>query len=238
MDSDKLYESVKFLLRSVRQLSDRFVENNDKLSRSFEAVREDISDLCQRLAAIEQDLEAFRDRELLAAEGPAPPISLPVPAGQEARLIPALNLPLEGLLDAYRSSPALLQPFARPCSVSGRSLSGELKEVELEAFAQGSTWMIELQDGSWQLLPRPGVLSRSTQLQSLERFFEISGSAKLPVELDLLQPAVATSVEHGRRWLLTARGRIGAAADPLQRSLEQRLSALERGLVKLQQRQS
>jgi len=238
MESEKLYESVKFLLRSVRQLSDRFVENNDKLSRSFEAVREDISDLCQRLAAIEQDLEAFRDRELLAAEGPAPPISLPVPAGQEARLIPALNLPLEGLLDAYRSSPALLQPFARPCSVSGRSLSGELKEVELEAFAQGSTWMIELQDGSWQLLPRPGVLSRSTQLQSLERFFEISGSAELPAELDLLQPATATSVEHGRRWMLTARGRIGAAADPLQRSLEQRLSALERGLVKLQQRQS
>lgn len=237
MESDKLYESVKFLLRSVRQLSDRFVENNDKLSRSFEAVREDISDLCQRLAAIEQDLEAFRDRELLAAEGPAPPISLPVPAGQEARLIPALNLPLEGLLDAYRSSPALLQPFARPCSVSGRSLSGELKEVELEAFAQGSTWMIELQDGSWQLLPRPGVLSRSTQLQSLERFFEISGSAELPAELDLLQPATATSVEHGRRWMLTARGRIGAAADPLQRSLEQRLSALEQGLAMLQQRQ-
>jgi hypothetical protein len=238
MDSDKLYESVKFLLRSVRQLSDRFVENNDKLTRSFEAVREDISDLCQRLAAIEQDLEAFRDRELLAAEAPAPPISLPVPVGQEDRTIPALNLPLEGLLDAYRSSPALLQPFARPCSVSGRSLSGELKEVELEAFAQGSTWMIELQDGSWQLLPRPGVLSRSTQLQSLERFFEISGSAELPAELDLLQPATATSVEHGRRWMLTARGRIGAAADPLQRSLEQRLSALERGLVKLQQRQS
>jgi hypothetical protein len=237
MESDKLYESVKFLLRSVRQLSDRFVENNDKLSRSFEAVREDINDLCQRLTAIEQDLEAFRDRELLAAEAPAPPISLPVPAGQEGRLIPALNLPLEGLLDAYRSSPALLQPFARPCSVSGRSLSGELKEVELEAFAQGSTWMIELQDGSWQLLPRPGVLSRSTQLQSLERFFEISGSAELPVELDLLQPAVATSVEHGRRWLLTARGRIGAAADPLQRSLEQRLSTLERSLAMLQQRQ-
>ena len=237
MESDKLYESVKFLLRSVRQLSDRFVENNDKLSRSFEAVREDINDLCQRLTAIEQDLEAFRDRELLAAEGPAPPISLPVPAGQEARLIPALNLPLEGLLDAYRSSPALLQPFARPCSVSGRSLSGELKEVELEAFAQGSTWMIELQDGSWQLLPRPGVLSRSTQLQSLERFFEISGSAELPAELDLLQPATATSVEHGRRWMLTARGRIGAAADPLQRSLEQRLSALEQGLAMLQQRQ-
>ncbi|MEY3928802.1 MAG: hypothetical protein RLZZ516_512 [Cyanobacteriota bacterium] len=238
MDSDKLYESVKFLLRSVRQLSDRFVENNDKLARSFEAVREDINDLAQRLAAIEQDLQAFRDRELLAGEPAVRPISLPVPVGQEELTIPALNLPLEGLLDAYRSSPALLQPFARPCSVSGRSLSGELKEVELEAFAQGSTWMIELQDGSWQLLPRPGVLSRPTQLQSLERFFEISGSPELPAELELLQPAVATSVEHGRRWMLTARGHIGLQSDPLQRSLEQRLSALERALALVQQQQS
>ena len=36
---------------------------------------QDTAALDQRLAAIEQDLEAFRDRELLAAEAPAPPIS-------------------------------------------------------------------------------------------------------------------------------------------------------------------
>lgn len=237
MDPDKLYESVKFLLRSVRQLSDRFVDNNEKLARSFTAVREDINDLTRRLEAIGQDLQSFRDLELLATGSATPPIQLPVTAGHEDRTIPALNLPLEGLLDAYRSSPVLLQPFARPCSISGRSLSGELKEVELEAFAQGSTWMIELQDSSWQLLPRPGVLSRPTQLQSLERFFEISGSQELPAELELLQPAMATTVEHGRRWLLLAKGRIGLQADPLQLSMEQRISALERGLAMLQNQQ-
>jgi len=235
MDSSRLFDSVKFLLVSVRDLSDRFVENNDKLSRAFESVRVDIDDVSHRLSAIEQDLQAFRDRELQAGEGARVAISLPVPLGQEELAIPALNLPLEGLLDAYRSSPALLQPFARPCSVSGRSLTGELKEVELEVFAQGSTWMIELQDGSWQLLPRPGVLSRPTQLQSLERFFEINGSLELPAELELLQPATATSVEHGRRWMLTARGNIGLQSDPLQRSLEQRLSALERALALMHQ---
>lgn len=234
MESDKLFESVRFLLRSVRQLSDRFVENNEKSIRSFEAVRADIIDLSCRLEAIEKDLQAFRDRELLAGEMTGRSITLPVPAGHEDLTIPALNLPLEGLLDAYRSAPALLQPFARPCSVSGRSLSGELKDVELEAFAQGSTWMIELQDGSWQLLPRPGVLSRQTQLQSLERFYAISGSTELPAELELLQPAVATSVEHGRRWMLTAKGRIGVEADPLKRSLEQRLRALEQTLQRLE----
>lgn len=235
MESEKLFESVKFLLRSVRQLSDRFVENNEKLTRSFEAVRTDINDLSCRLEAIEKDLQAFRDRELLAGEVAGRPITLPVASGQAELTIPALNLPVEGLLDAYRSAPALLQPFARPCSVSGRSLSGELKDIELEAFAQGSTWMIELQDGSWQLLPRPGVLSRPTQLQSLERFFAISGSTELPAELELLQPAVATSVEHGRRWMLTTKGMIGVEAEPLQRSLEQRLRRLEQGLQRLEQ---
>jgi hypothetical protein len=95
--------------------------------------------------------------------------------------------------------------------------------------------MIELQDGSWQLLPRPGVLSRQTQLQSLERFYAITGSTELPAELELLQPAVATSVEHGRRWMLTAKGRIGVEADPLKRSLEQRLRALEQTLQRLEQ---
>jgi len=234
MESDKLFESVRFLLRSVRQLSDRFVENNEKSIRRFAAVRADIIDLSCRLEAIEKDLQAFRDRELLAGEMTGRSITLPVPAGHEDLTIPALNLPLEGLLDAYRSAPALLQPFARPCSVSGRSLSGELKDVELEAFAQGSTWMIELQDGSWQLLPRPGVLSRQTQLQSLERFYAISGSTELPAELELLQPAVATSVEHGRRWMLTAKGRLGVEADPLRRSLEQRLRALEQTLQRLE----
>lgn len=227
-------ETVDLLVRSLRQLSDRFLENNEKLSRSFEAVRADIDDLSHRLEAIEQELLAQRDRDLLAADAAVAAIAprqLPVASDQEERLIPALNLPLEGLLDAYRSAPVLLQPFARPCSISGRSLSGTVKEVELEAFAQGSTWMIALDDGSWWLLPRPGLLSRASQRQSLQRFFELSDPGEGPAELELLQPAEAIAVEYGRRWLLRAKGRIGLQADPLQRSLEQRLRALELALA-------
>lgn len=230
MDPDKLTESVRFLLSSVTQLSDRFVENNQKSSQVLHSIQEDMQDLIVRLSAAERDLQAFRERELLAVDQVVRPASLPVQPGQEELTIPALNLPLEGLLDAYRSSPALLQPFARPCSVSGRSLSGVLNDVELEVFAQGSTWMIELQDGAWVLLPRPGVLTRSTQVQSLERFFEISDVPQLPAELDLLEPAWATSVEHGRRWLLTSKGKIGLQQDPLRRSLEARLRELEQRL--------
>lgn len=233
MDDDRVTETVELLVRSLRQLSDRFLENNEKLSRSFEAVRADIDDLSQRLEAIEQELLAQRDRDLLAADAAvaSAPRQLPVASDQEERLIPALNLPLVGLLDAYRSAPVLLQPFARPCSISGRSLSGTVKEVELEAFAQGSTWMIALEDGSWWLLPRPGLISRASQRQSLQRFFELSDPGEGPAELELLQPAEAIAVEYGRRWLLGAKGRIGLQADPLQCSLEQRLRALELALA-------
>lgn len=233
MDDDRVTETVELLVRSLRQLSDRFLENNEKLSRSFEAVRADIDDLSQRLEAIEQELLAQRDRDLLAADAAveSAPRQLPVASDQEERLIPALNLPLEGLLDAYRSAPVLLQPFARPCSISGRSLSGTVKEVELEAFAQGTTWMIALEDGSWWLLPRPGLISRASQRRSLQRFFELSDPGEGPAELELLQPAEAIAVEYGRRWLLGAKGRIGLQADPLQRSLEQRLRALELALA-------
>ena len=49
MDTDRLVDSVKFLLKSVRQLSDRFVETNENLMRSFESVRGDVSEIEIRL---------------------------------------------------------------------------------------------------------------------------------------------------------------------------------------------
>lgn len=145
MDDQRLVDSVKFLLKSVRQLSDHFVETNDNVSRSFESVRQDVSDLSDRLEKIEQDLQNWRDQELIGADGPRREPELPVRGDSAEALIPALNLPLAGLLDVYRNTPALLQPFARPCSVSGRTLSGAIEEIELEVFAQGTTWMIPSQ---------------------------------------------------------------------------------------------
>ncbi len=79
----------------------------------------------------------MRDRELIAVEGNRRAPELPVRPDQLDLVIPALNLPFDALLDVYRNTPALLQPFARVCSVSGRTLSGLIPKVELEAFAQG-----------------------------------------------------------------------------------------------------
>ncbi|MCP9819874.1 hypothetical protein KBZ18_10250 [Synechococcus sp. Cruz-9H2] len=151
-------------------------------------------------------------------------------ADQQDLLIPALNLPFDALLDVYRNTPALLQPFARACSVSGRTLSGSIPEVELEVFAQGTTWIIETQDGDWVLLPRPGMLQRQTQVESLGRFFELEVESPLPAELELLRLGMATVVEHGRRWYLKEKGAIGVHSDPLQRGLEQRIRLLEQKL--------
>jgi hypothetical protein len=230
VDVDKLIDSVKFLLKSVRQLSDRFVETNEKISRSFESVREDVVELTERLQKIDSELQNIRDQQLIAVDSTRRALELPVRPDQQELLIPALNLPLDALLDVYRNTPALLQPFARACSVSGRTLGGSISEVELEVFAQGATWIIETQDAEWILLPRPGLLQRQTQVESLGRLFVIEVESPLPAELDLLRPGMATVVEHGRRWYLKEKGAFGIHSDPLQRSMEQRIKLLEQKL--------
>lgn len=227
MESDKLTESVKFLLKSVRQLSDRFIESSSNISRSFSSVEKDVADLSYRLERIEAELLNGRDRELTEKDVTRQPTELPVAPDQHNRVIPALDLPLEGVLDVYRNTPVLLQPFARTCSVSGRTLSGEIPEIELEAFAQGTTWIIEMQNAEWILVPKPGMLERRTQIDSLGRFFDIEGKSTVPAELELLKAGSAIAVEHGRRWYLKDKGTIGTHANPLQRSLEQRIRRLE-----------
>lgn len=230
MDSDRLIDSVKFLLKGVRQLSDRFVETNENIARSFEKVSNNIGDLNDRIDQIESELQNLRDQELIAVDGNRRSPELPVRPDQRDLAIPLLNLPIEAILDVYRNTPVLLQPFARACSVSGRTLSGTITEVELEVFAQGTTWIIETQDGEWILLPRPGMLQRQTQIESLGRFFDVQADCPLPAELDLLLPGTATAVQHGRRWYLQEKGEIGIISDPLQRSLELRIRLLEQSI--------
>ena len=233
MDSEKLIDSVKFLLKSVRQLSDRFVDSNEVITRNFEKVCADISELAERVDKLETEFLHLRDQELIRSEGPRLMPELPVRPDQQDLLIPALNLPFDALLDVYRNTPSLLQPFARACSVSGRTLSGSISEVELEAFAQGTTWIIETLDADWVLLPRPGMLQRQTQIESLGRLFELENEASLPAEIELLRPGMSTVVEHGRRWYLKEKGLLGVHSDPLQRSLEVRIRLLEQQLNQL-----
>jgi hypothetical protein len=235
MNSDKVVDSIKFLLNSVSKLSDRFLESNEATKRSFEHVRQDVDDLLERLGRVEADLVNWRDQQLIAGDhSEVRQAVLPVKPGQEKLAIPPLNLPLDGILETYRTSPALLQPFARACSVSGRTLSGMVSEVELEVFAQGTTWIVESQDGEWLLFPRPGLVTRRSQIQSLERLFEIEAEPEPPAVLELLDPGRANVVEYGRRWYLAAKGRLGLQPDPLQVSLENRLRLLELRLQSLE----
>ena len=227
MEHDRLVESTRFLLKSVRQLSDHFVETNDNVARSFESVRQDVSDIAGRLEDLEEALKNMSDYELLTSSTARQEVELPARSDTKDNVIPALNLPLEGILDVYRNTPILLQPFARPCSISGRTLSGLISEVEFEVFAQGTIWIIEMQDGDWAILPKPGMLQRRTQTESLGRMFDFSEEASPPAEVDLLRLGLADVVEHGRRWYLREKGLIGLHSDPLKQSLEKRLRALE-----------
>ena len=230
MEADKLVESVKFLLRSVRDLSDRFVESNQGISKTFESVYADIRSIQEQLDEVKLAVDNAIDEQLLSSDGNRINRELPVKEDDKQHRIPTLNMPLEGLLDVYRNTPALLQPFARPCSISGKTLSGEISEIELEVFAQGTTWVIETQDGEWVLVPRPGMLQRQKQVEGLGRLFEIAVDGVLPAEVELLKAGSATVIEHGRRWYLKHKGEIGLQSDPLQRSLEQRLALIEKKL--------
>jgi hypothetical protein len=168
MNSEKVIESVKFLLNSVSKLSDRFLESKEATRRSFENVKQDIDDLLRRMKLIEDDALNWRDQQLVISDKTVrESVELPIKPGQEKQLIPAVNLPTEAILETYRNNPVLLQPFSRPCSISGRTLSGMIDEIEIEVFAQGSTWIIETQEGNWLVLPKPGMLTRRSQMQSL-----------------------------------------------------------------------
>jgi hypothetical protein len=230
MEADKLVESVKFLLRGVRDLSDRFVESNQGISNTFTSVYADIRGIQEQLDEIKLSVDNAIDEQLLSSDASRVKRELPVKEEEKQHLIPALNLPLEGLLDVYRNTPVLLQPFARPCSISGKTLSGEISEVELEVFAQGTSWVIETQDGDWVLVPRPGMLQRQKQVEGLGRLFDLATDDVLPAEVELLKAGSATVIEHGRRWYLKHKGEIGIQSDPLQRSLEQRLALIEKKL--------
>jgi len=233
-DPAQIVESVKFLLKSVRQLSDRFRETNTRLERSFEAVEADIADLAGRLERVEADRGCGGANDGPAGTTPAAP---PPPSGRglEPAPVPALNLPISQLIDTYLSTPILLEPFCRPCSLSGRTLSGETDQVELEVFPQGTTWAVEMVVGPWLLLPRPGSLERRAQVQSLERLFEIEGAAALPATLHLHQPATALAVQHGRRWTLQDRGKLSVIPDPLRQNTAQLLADLEARLARLEE---
>ena len=227
MDSDKLIDSVKFLLKSVQQISDRFVEANQGISATFDKVYVDTNEAKTRLEKLEKGINEMRDQQLVNGSSSRAAPDLPMKLDQNEKVFPALNLPSESVLDVYRNTPALLEPFARPCSVSGKTLSGEVKEIELEVFVQGTTWIIELQNGDWVLVPRPGTLQRQTQLEGLGRIFNVKNENGLPAEIELLSLSTATVVEHGRRWYLKNKGDIGIQSNPLQRSLEQRLRKIE-----------
>ena len=235
MESEKVIESIRFLLSSLSKLSDRFLAANDATQRSFDNVRQDIDEVIERLARVESDLVDWRDQSIASGNAnPQKTFELPAKPEHNKHLIPALNLPLESIIETYRNTPSLLQPFSRPCSLTAKTLTGTNESVELEVVAQGMGWMIETQYGEWLLFPKPGLLKRTSQHKSLERMFHISPNGDLPADIELIQPGRAEAIEHGRRWLISEKGKLGIYTDPLQQSLENRLRRLEARLQTLE----
>lgn len=231
-DIDRLINTVRFLTSSTRKLSDSFQDSEARVRRGFTEVGGDVEELERRLAAIEAQLLVISDLSLSLQRERAP--DLPVVDATSDRVIPALNLALETILDVYVSAPVLLEPFSRPCALSARTLNDQSDSVELELTAHAMTWVIETADLGWLLIPRPGLLERTHQLQSLRRLFEIKGGENLPATLQLLRPAVLESVVLGQKWQLLEPGFLDARPDPTQVSFVERLIKIEDRLAALE----
>jgi len=225
-------ETVRFLMSSTRKLSEAFQESDARIRRGFTDVASDVEDIERRLVHVEAQLTNVRDLSLGLQRGQAP--ALPLEAATAEHVIPILNLPVETILEVYTEAPALLEPFSRPCSVTARTLNGETDVIELEVTTHGNSWSLETADSEWLLIPRPGLLERRHQLQSLERLFVINGTQDLPSTLQLIRPALLVPVVAGCRWQLAEKGLLDANPDPTRVTiigqlvkLEKRLSALE-----------
>ena len=233
-DVARYVETVRYLMTSTRKLSEAFQESDVRIRRGFAGVASDIEDVERRLAQVEAQLINARDLSL-GLQREQPP-ALPTEPASANAVIPALNLPVDTIIDVYASAPVLLEPFSRPCSVTARTLNGETDSTELEVTTYGTTWSIETVEADWLLIPRPGLLERRHQLQSLERLFVINDIQALPATLQLVRPALVEPVVAGCRWQLTEKGLLDASPDPTRVSttgrlarLEERLSVLEGG---------
>ena len=229
---ERLVETVRFLMASTKKLSDAFQDSESRVRSSFENVARDVEEIERRLESVEEQLVEQRDVSLVIRRSSAP--ELPTTLSSSARVIPVLNLSVEMIADVYVSAPVLLEPFARPCSLTARTLNGQTDEIELEVASQAMTWVLETAEANWILIPRPGLLERRHQLQSLERLFDIDGTGPLPGMLQLVKPAVLEAVVAGQRWQLVERGLLGQTADPTRVSVSERLSQLEHRLSVLE----
>jgi len=172
-------ETVRFLMSSTMKLGEAFQESDARIRRGFTDVASDVEDIERRLVHVEAQLTNVRDLSLGLQRGQAP--ALPLEAATAEHVIPILNLPVETILEVYTEAPALLEPFSRPCSVTARTLNGETDVIELEVTTHGNSWSLEIADSEWLLIPRPGLLERRHQLQSLERLFVINGYPSPPL---------------------------------------------------------
>jgi len=230
-DIDRVIETVTVLKGSTLKLVKSFQESENRLRGAYSHVAGDIEALEKRLDAVDEKLMeiALEINNLtvsLQRTGP----ELPTMDATSSGVIPGLNLSLETILDVYVSAPMLLEPFARPCSITAQTLNGQIRCVELEIATHSMTWVIEVAQLGWILIPRPGSLKRSHQWQSLQRLFEIRGDKAIPSSLHLLRPALLESVVLGKKWQVILPGILDTSAENPRHSLEERISSVEKRL--------
>ena len=203
--SDNTLDTLKFLLKDSRKLSEQFAEFKIGSQQLSQQLNNAIADLEQRIDQLEESQSNL---------GSAPIGNFSQSFSNE-EIEHLLDLPLEKILDIYSEVPQLLEIICRRVAVS---INDNSPNPVLERNNQGNYWVLQLREQGFFLLPRFGSFVRITALESLQKLFESEG--KIPNsgnhEFLLKQPAKLDLLKRNQRWQLAEKGLIQFGEAPLE----------------------
>lgn len=182
--SDNTLDTLKFLLKDTRKLSEQFTEFKQQLNDT-------IADLEDRIEKIEEN--QFNAGAFAVGNS----------SHEEVEYL--LDLPLARIVDIYNEVPQLLDIICRRVAVSVNDTSSR---PILERNNQGNYWVFQLREQGFFLLPRFGSFVRMAALESLEKLFEIVGEIPSSgnYEFVVKQPAKLEVWKRNQRWQLASNG--------------------------------
>ena len=210
--SDNTLDTLKFLLKDSRKLSEQFAEFKTSSQQSLEKFTEFKQQLNNAIADLEERIEKLEESQSSVGTVAVGNFSQSFSPEEIEHL---LDLPLEKILDVYSEVPQLLEIICRRVAVS---INDNSSNPVLERNNQGNYWVLQLREQGFFLLPRFGAFVRITALESLQRLFESEG--KIPdsgnYEFLLKRPAKLELLKRNQRWQLTEKGLIQFGESPLE----------------------
>lgn len=210
--SDNTLDTLKFLLKDSRKLSEQFAEFKVEFQQSSEQFTEFKQQLNNAIADLENRIDKLEENQSNSGSVTVENFSQSFSNEEVEHL---LDLPLARILDVYSELPQVLETICRRVAVS---INENVVNPVLERNQQGNYWVLQLREQGFFLFPRPAVLARIAALESLHSLFIIEG--EIPNsrnnEFLLKQPAKLDLLKRNQRWQLAEKGLIQFGESPLE----------------------